>query len=137
MGEDLRRAALARDIARRLQLASHDELRVVDQILTRLELGRERYGLLDIARDRREWRRELGEELLDAVIYDTIETIRAEDLAHANLQAAAAEELAELERWQRDDQRTRVSSEPARLAIEHDPYDDLEIAVAEVGGEGG
>lgn len=133
---DLHRQAMARGLARRLSLASLDEIRVVDRILVRLELGRERYGPLDIAKPR-EWRRELGEELLDAVIYDTIETIRAEDVAHEDLRGHAAEELAELERWRREDQRTRVSNESARIAIEHDPYDDLEIAVAEFGGEGG
>lgn len=129
MGEDLRRAALARDISRRLQLASLDELRVLDRIFERIELGRHRYGPLDIAAPR-DWRRELGEELLDAVIYDTIETVRAGDVAHAALQAAAAEELAELERWQANDQKTRVMG-PARIALddanEGGPYEDWEI----------
>lgn len=128
---EVTRQALARDIARRLQLASHDEVRVVDRILLRLELGRDRYGLLDLSRPR-DWRRELAEELLDALIYDTAETIRAEDLAHANLQAAAAEELAELGRWKREDQRTVVSAEPQRIALadtdgDKGPYEEWEI----------
>lgn len=126
--------ALARDLARRvLALAERDPnaVRVLDRLAMRLELGHDRYGKLDLTGGR-DWRRELGEELLDAVVYDTADQLRADDLAHANLQAAAAEELRELGRWQREDQRTRVSSEPARIAIGHDPYDQLEI-----GGEGG
>lgn len=134
---DLHRQALARDLARRLMLASHDELRVVDRIFMRLELGRERYGQLAIGADDRDWRRERSDELLDAVVYDTIEQIRADDLAHANLQAAAAEELAELERWRDADQRTIASNVPAQIALRDiaEPYDDL--AIAEFGGEAG
>lgn len=126
MGDDLQRQALARDLARRQQLASHDELRVIDRVLGRLELGRERYGRLDLAKPR-PWRREFGEEILDAVIYDTIETIVDEDRAHAELQIAASEEIAA---WQAD-QRTRVSGEPARIALsdisDREPYDEWEL----------
>lgn len=52
-----------------LDECSVDELRVVISILSRLELGRARYGLLDLDADPRDWQRELGEELLDAVVY--------------------------------------------------------------------
>jgi len=136
MGEDLRRAALARIIASRLQPASHDELRVLDVVLARLEKRRDRSGPLEV-NSPRDFRAELGEGLLDATIYCAIETLRLRDAEYAQLRDEAAEELAELERWQREDQRTRVSNEPARIAMEHDPYDDLAIAVAEFGGEGG
>jgi hypothetical protein len=136
MGEDLQRAALARIIASRLPLASHDELRVLDVVLTRLERRRDRAGPLEV-NSPRDFRAELGEGLLDATIYCAIETLRLRDAEHAELRDEAAEELAELERWRQADQRTRVSTEPARIALEHDPYDDLAIAVVEIGGEGG
>ena len=52
-----------------LDECSFDELRVVVSIMSRLELGRARYGRLDLAADPRDWQRELGEELIDACIY--------------------------------------------------------------------
>ena len=55
-------------IGEHLDHCNHDELRVVCSILARLELGRARYGLLDLD-EPRDWQRELGEELLDAVVY--------------------------------------------------------------------
>jgi hypothetical protein len=51
---------------------SDDELRVMNAVLARLEIGRQRYGRLDLASDVRDWERELGEELLDASIYAAI-----------------------------------------------------------------
>lgn len=108
-------AVLRDDLVRRLKLCSLDELRILARLLERLELGRQRYGALDLSLPR-PWRRELSEELLDAVVYDTIEQIRAEDLRHANLQAAADEEARELARWQAMDQRTTVSTVPAAIA---------------------
>jgi hypothetical protein len=74
---EVQRCALLASIAGRLPLASHDELRVVDRVLQRLELGRERYGLLDLAKPR-DWRRELREELLDALVYDVADELAAE-----------------------------------------------------------
>lgn len=92
MGDQLQRQALARDLARRQQLASHDELRVLDRVLQRLELGRERYGLLDL-RVPRDWDRERGEELLDAVIYDVMGDLAAEDRDREQLREAARDEM--------------------------------------------
>ncbi|HKP08302.1 MAG TPA: hypothetical protein VJU58_13700 [Microbacterium sp.] len=106
---DLHILALARDVARRVHaLAERDPVatRVLDRLLARLELGHDRYGALDLSS--RDWKRERSDELLDAVVYDTAEQVRDNDLAHANLQAAAAEELRELERAQRDALRTSV-----------------------------
>lgn len=108
------RLALIRDLARRFHLASLDELRVIDRIFLRLELGRDRYRPLDIATDKRDWRREFADELLDAVVYDTIETIRASDAEHEKLRSDVAAEL-ELERWRRED-RTTISKVPAQIA---------------------
>ena len=76
------RHALASDITRRLHLCSHDELRVLQRVLQRLELGRERYGLLDL-RKPRDWGKERGEELLDALLYDVMGDLAAEDAGGA------------------------------------------------------
>ena len=56
---------------------SIDELRVMCAVAKRLETGRARYGLLDLAADPRDWQRELAEELLDAVIYAAIVRLSA------------------------------------------------------------
>lgn len=92
MSTELQRQALARDLARRLQLASHDEIRVVDRVLQRLELGRERYGLLDLAQPR-DYRRERFEERLDALVYDVREELALEDQHRAGLREEARVEM--------------------------------------------
>lgn len=56
-----------------------DELRVAELVVQRLALGQERYGLLDIARDRRDWRKEALEEHIDAVIYTAIQGVKDGD----------------------------------------------------------
>jgi hypothetical protein len=75
---DIQRQALARGLALRLHRCSLDEARVVDRVLARLEIGRERYGELDLAKPR-DWRRERFEERLDALVYDVCEELAAED----------------------------------------------------------
>lgn len=132
-------AVLLQDLTRRLTRASRDELRVIDRLLGRLELGRDRYGVLTLPAPR-DWRRDFGEELLDAIIYDTIETLQAETVARENTQAAAVEELVELAHWQANDQRTRVSDESAEIAMkdidDREPYEDWDVSDVH-GGEGG
>ncbi len=83
--------ALQRSIAARLGLASHDELRVVDAILTRLELGRERYGALNLRADSRDWRREGDEELVDLAVYRACERISIRDTQVAAIEAGPDE----------------------------------------------
>lgn len=90
--DDLAHQALIRELGRRLPLASPDEVRVLDRVLQRLELGRDRYGALDLSRPR-EWRRELREELLDALVYDVCEELAAEDRDRAELRKAARAEM--------------------------------------------
>jgi hypothetical protein len=60
---------LKRSVIARLGACNLDELRVVDQLLVRLELGRDRYGHLDLAQ-RRDWARERAEEAADYAVYD-------------------------------------------------------------------
>jgi hypothetical protein len=87
--DELRHQALIRDIGRRLQFASPDEVRVIDRVLQRLELDRERYGALDLSKPR-EWRPELRDELLVALF---AEELAAEDVELAPLRADAAAEM--------------------------------------------
>lgn len=133
MGDSIQRQALARDLARRLQLASHDEARVIDRVLQRLELGRERYGELDLAKDARDWRRERFEELLDEIVYRACEELQAEDLARRGLREAARAEMLDPDPWPEP---VRVRSfanfitPPVGTIADVDPEDEL-------GGEGG
>jgi hypothetical protein len=59
------------------------ELAVLVTIAQRLEMGRQQYGDLDPVRDRRNWRKELAEEQLDAAVYAACEVIRAEALGES------------------------------------------------------
>lgn len=63
------------DLKARLELCSYDELRVISVILGRLELGRQRYGYLDLKRDDRDFKRERAEEYADAAIYDACDEL--------------------------------------------------------------
>jgi len=87
------RDALARSLAARQLLCSHDELRVLDALLGRLELGRERYGHLNLSKVR-DWEREEAEELLDVRIYQACATIARRDEQLARLRCEAADEIA-------------------------------------------
>lgn len=91
-GDPIRRSALARVVARRLDACALDELRVIDRVLERLELGRQRYGALDLSVPRN-WRRERAEERLDALVYDVCAELAAEDAERAELHEDAAREL--------------------------------------------
>lgn len=54
-----------------------DELKVVRQLADRLVSGREQYGELVVATDRRDFDVELLQELLDACVYLTAKGTRA------------------------------------------------------------
>ncbi len=69
MSAELDEVQLFHDLSARLLQCSRDELRVMSQLLARLELGRARYGHLDLARDKRDFKREEAEEHLDAAVY--------------------------------------------------------------------
>lgn len=55
---------------------SRDERRLLACITRRLDRGRQDYGALDLAKDRRDFGQEAGEELVDGVIYLAAELIR-------------------------------------------------------------
>ena len=52
-----------------------DERAVITYIARRLVQGEKAYGPLDLKRDRRNWKREASEELLDACVYLACATI--------------------------------------------------------------
>lgn len=62
-------AAAVVAVANRLERCSPDELRVIDRCLAGLELGRERYGALDLGRDDRDWLDEASDESRDGLLY--------------------------------------------------------------------
>lgn len=92
-----RRDALERTVSARLMACSLDELRVMDFVLGRLEVGRDRYGHLDLAKhETRSWRRDRAEELGDAVVYTAFDAIvehdkRVEAITGRSLWADAAD----------------------------------------------
>lgn len=137
-------AVLRGHLARELDHCSPDEVRVIARVMEQLKRRRERCGSLDLA-ELADIFAELNEGLIDAVIACTIWTIRQEDRAHAK----AREELTDLARWQTNDQRTVVSGESHRIALEdlaeHAPtppprqqIDESDWDMSEFGGgEGG
>lgn len=48
-----------------------DELRVIERFAARLLMGQERYGRLSLATDKRDWKAESSEELVDFLVYLT------------------------------------------------------------------
>jgi hypothetical protein len=54
-----------------------DELAVLGALARRLLEGSRRYGALDLAGDRRDWRRERAEELADALVYGAFAEVAA------------------------------------------------------------
>ena len=67
------RAMTSTWLANALLAAGHtlgdDELRVLLYVASRLRMGAQQYGRLDLATDRRDWRVELGQEAADALVY--------------------------------------------------------------------
>lgn len=98
------------DLVARLARAPRDERRVIERVLARLEVGRQRYGALDLAKPR-DWRRERFEERIDALVYDVAEELALEDSAIAR--AAEAE-------WRGDEQATRIGGPGPYLSVEVD-----------------
>ena len=86
---------LTRSLIARLGACNLDELRVIDQLLVRLELGRDRYGHLDLSRAR-DWEREEAEELLDMQVYRACMVLVDRDRKLRGISDRTEEGLAEL-----------------------------------------
>jgi hypothetical protein len=54
-----------------------EELLVLEALARRLLAGQRAYGRLDLAHDGRDWRKERGEELADALVYTAIAEVAA------------------------------------------------------------
>lgn len=63
--------AVARLICRRVMALADagDEVEVLDGFLMRLELGRQRYGALDLRKNKHDWDAECDEEVADWAVY--------------------------------------------------------------------
>jgi hypothetical protein len=70
------RRALVDTIGGRLAELGVDELRVLDRIAARLQIGQRQYGELDIATDARDWTEEALQEALDLSVYLAIKGAR-------------------------------------------------------------
>ena len=55
---------------------NRDELRILVRITRRLLVGLERYGAMKLVKDRRDYKREAAEELLDWLVYTEMELER-------------------------------------------------------------
>lgn len=93
MADTTTRDALERTICARLAACSPDELRVVDYVLGRLEVGRARYGELDFAGDDRDFLEEERQEHADGVVYRACAEIVRLDARRDRLRCEAADEL--------------------------------------------
>lgn len=60
------------------QTLGDDECKVLAYIGARLAMGQEQYGKLDIAGDKRDWERELTEELGDSPVYMALAVLKAQ-----------------------------------------------------------
>jgi hypothetical protein len=76
------------DVVRELGV---DERRVLLVLARRLLAGQATYGRLDLVHDGRDWRRERGAELADALVYGAIAEV-AETLAAPSLEEALDDE---------------------------------------------
>ena len=110
---DSRRDGYEASIRTFLPLLGFDELRVVDKLVSRLIAGREQYGELDIASDKRDFQTEAAEELQDATVYMMITMIARDDARRAQLERDAAREIAEM-----DETAPRPKSPPERERID-------------------
>jgi hypothetical protein len=63
------RAILLRELADVAAQLAHDALEVLLLLARRVRGGRARYGRFDVCRDRRKFRREALEELIDGLFY--------------------------------------------------------------------
>ncbi len=146
MTADLQRRGLLSSILGRLPACSHDELRVLDLVLDRLEHDREHTpariaDTLDaIGGELVRWAGRVLAERDQAALEDkrnrALGAVR--ELARAGGPTRAV--LDELAEWSPSQHETRVSEAPARIAArdidERDPYEEWDLS-DEHGGEGG
>lgn len=84
---------LIADIMRRLRIAELDVVRVIDQVLLRLEKGRAYYGDLRLDTDKRDFKKEAAEELWDLMAYLAIDAVQAKAKQLAAIEAMPDDEV--------------------------------------------
>ncbi len=91
----LARDALARSICSRLcdERRTHDELRVVDDVLSGLEHGADEYGPLDLERDARDFGEEGAQECRDLLAYLAMQKVAEQHRRRERLRCEAADEI--------------------------------------------
>lgn len=107
------RDALERSINARLLACSHDELRVIDRVLSGIELGRESYGPLDLSTDARLMKREAAMELRDFLFYAAAIEVARDDEDRERVEWLAEELRRD---WDRFRDRERIEEGLEELA---------------------
>jgi hypothetical protein len=75
-------------LSARCERLGRDEIRVLAQIAARLDTGYAIYGSLDVCEQGRDWLREMREELLDALVYQACDYLRAVERAQPDTEPA-------------------------------------------------
>jgi hypothetical protein len=93
MPDRQQRVALAWNISARIGalVDAGDELRVIDALLIRLELGLDRYGPLNLKGRSRDFQRESDEELVDWLVYQACKRVSDRDTQIAAIESGLDE----------------------------------------------
>ena len=78
MTTDDDRAAALDTMGRILPQLGHDEVVVLAALAKRILVGQQQYGRLDLATDKRDWRKEKAEEEQDWLFYAVFEDLKRE-----------------------------------------------------------
>ena len=70
------RAHALEQLGRTLPRLGNDEVVVLAELAARILVGQEQYGRLDLANDKRDWRKEKAEEEKDWLFYVVFEDLR-------------------------------------------------------------
>jgi hypothetical protein len=76
-------ATVIDELTRLAQKLNPDEQRVLLEVARRLKMGRRVYGKLDLATDRRDFQKELAEEMTDAAVYGACLALQRSDTERA------------------------------------------------------
>ena len=78
MVSDSDRTHAAEQLGRTLPMLGNDEVVVLAALAKRILVGQQQYGKLDLANDRRDWRKEKAEEEQDWLFYAVFEDLKRE-----------------------------------------------------------
>jgi hypothetical protein len=91
-----RRDAFARNLCARIcdDRRTHDELRVIDDVLVGLEKGADLVGPLDLSRDDRDWDEEAAQECRDLLAYLAMDRIARQHRRRERIECESADGVA-------------------------------------------